>query len=1017
MELLHFGSFRLDRAGYNLDALDAKGERQRISMRPKAFEVLGYLVEHPGRIISQEEFLAALWPEIHVQPEVLKGHILAVRTALGDRTESPQYIETVRGRGYRFLADVQAEAPEGAEDDRSPDILVGRDAARAELDLALRRARSGEMQLVFLSGEAGIGKSSLTQAFAAAASQDGATVVTANCTAGTGETDVYYPILEILGGLCRTSARGHLASVLRNMAPTWLVQLPSLAPGNLADLHKEITGATPHRMARELCNALEILGRDRLLLLVFEDIHWADQATLDLIQALANRRLRTQLLILTSLRSPSPNEAGYAAGALAQRCSLYRLAREIKLPRLEEKDVATFLNRLAHQAAPAALTHHLFARSEGNPLFLRAMLERLLNRNLVSFDGGGWRLHAEFEPLSAQMPPDLLQFIESDINGLSLEAQNVLEAASLSDGTFSPRVHHVASALDERSFEAVCEALARRGQFIRRDDIIEMPDGQLTQSYVFRHALFQEATYDRQGPIRRNSRHAAIAARLEGIFTDDLALAASNIARHFLQAQLWPRAIHYLRIAARTAMQRFAMREAGALLELAANLSRKLPPGERESVEIVLLDELTRVYLGAFDKRILPTYERVHQLAIHQGLVHIEVRSLLGIGYVNATVNSDRSLEIMSQALIRSAMIPDPVQRERARCSAHGWRNWILGGSEPDTLGFQRAISELGSMGAPLAYAASQFDEGLITLPAARYAEAIETVSRNLAILADHVLEPEVDLGFPLWTSRLGIPWGLMSLGRFGEALSKSEAACAAIEANGDIVRSVTLRLYRAFMHQQMHNYNEALAMLDGAVAMIRDNGLDFPTNEIKVEAVVRGLACLGLNQTEQAFYHLRRARADMEARNTLTSWYWRLVGEWGLTDAHLAVGDLDGAEACSGAFLERSFGMQERTWRAFAAEACARVQIERDRSDAAQSYLDKAWIEIEGFDAPLVRWRLYAVGAHLADRAGDPPAAARLRANQALELQQLAHSLPENHRGRETLRAAQPMIRGLTNP
>ncbi len=83
--------------------------------------------------------------------------------------------------------------------------------------------------------------------------------------------------------------------------------------------------------------------------------------------------------------------------------------------------------------------------------------------------------------------------------------------------------------------------------------------------------------------------------------------------------------------------------------------------------------------MGAFDKRVRPTYERLYELARGLNRVEVEVRALVGLGYVTSVINSDRCLEIMGEAIARSADITDPVQRGRLRCSAHGWRNWILG--------------------------------------------------------------------------------------------------------------------------------------------------------------------------------------------------------------------------------------------------------------------------------------------------------------------------------------------------
>jgi tetratricopeptide (TPR) repeat protein len=782
-------------------------------------------------------------------------------------------------------------------------------------------------------------------------------------------------------------------------------------PANAARLSRDVAGATSHRMVRELRDALDGLAQRGPLVLVVEDIHWADEATLDLIEALANRRSHSHLALVATLRSPGPTDASFAAPDMVRRASLYRVARDIKLTRLDFDDVADFLHRYTHGDPPAALTQHLYERSEGNPLFLHATLEHLFERKLVSWDESGWRLDERFESISRRAPPDLLQLIEGDIRDLASGSQKVLEAASLSDGPFTAAVYHVASSLDERAFEAVCETLARQGHFIHRSDVVETPGAGFVQTYTFRHALFQDAAYDRQGMAERAARHAAVAGRLETIFSADLARVASSLARHCIQARLWRKAIHFLSIASRTAMRRFAMREAAGLLEQAAELSRNLSDPERGAVELELLDELSRIYLGAFDKRARATYDRLYPLARELRRVDVEVRAVVGLAYVTSAIDSDRCLELMSQALARSADIVDPEQRERLRCSAHGWRSWILGWSAPDVAGFEAALAKLRAQATPLVLAAGEFDHGLILLPAGRYADSIETVSRGLSTLVDHALEAAADVSFPLWTSRLGIPWALTSLGRFGEAIELSVANCAECEANGHFLRSGTLHLYQAFIYLQMHDDSTALAILDKTARSLESNDLAFPPNEVKVDFVLRGLACLGLGRLESAFEYLWAARAEMEARNTLTSWYWRLVGEWALTDAHLLDGDLDAAAACAEGLLRRARAIEERTWRGLAWEACARVALAQGRASDAGAHLAEAWVDIEGYDCPLVRWRLHAVGALVSESAGERDAARRHVQSSEQELKALAASLPVDHPSRSTLMKARPIM------
>jgi predicted ATPase len=138
------------------------GVDERVELAPKAFDVLRYLVENPGRLVTHDELLAALWRDIHVQPEGLKSYILAIRNALGDKSSNPRFIETQRGRGYRFIGPICAAAtrqPSTSPDTNLPQPLtkiIGRDAELAELQECLARNR-----LVTLIGPGGVGKTRL----------------------------------------------------------------------------------------------------------------------------------------------------------------------------------------------------------------------------------------------------------------------------------------------------------------------------------------------------------------------------------------------------------------------------------------------------------------------------------------------------------------------------------------------------------------------------------------------------------------------------------------------------------------------------------------------------------------------------------------------------------------------------------------------------------------------------------------------------------------------------------------
>src|SRR5262249_8952723 len=196
-----FRSFRLDPANQCL----WRGQ-YRVPLTPKAFDVLRYLVEHPGRLVTQDEILEALWPETYVNAELIKKYILGIRKVLGDRHDKPEFIETIPRRGYQFVAPVSDDAVVGAPGLAAGTTkkLVGRDGALTELHTSLRRALRAQRQLIFVTGEAGIGKTTLVDAFHQQAVQNhNLRVGRGQCVEGFGGKEAYYPMLESLGQLTR----------------------------------------------------------------------------------------------------------------------------------------------------------------------------------------------------------------------------------------------------------------------------------------------------------------------------------------------------------------------------------------------------------------------------------------------------------------------------------------------------------------------------------------------------------------------------------------------------------------------------------------------------------------------------------------------------------------------------------------------------------------------------------------------------------------------------------------------
>jgi DNA-binding winged helix-turn-helix (wHTH) protein len=164
--MCEFPPFQLDTVNQLLLRRASTCDHERVRLTPKAFSVLRCLVERAGRLVTPDELLDAAWPGVYVEPQTVKSHILQIRDALGDDRRSPVYIETLHKRGYRFIAHVRSVAdPQQAPAPAAPTCLVGRAQALGELNDGLRRTLHGERQIAFITGETGIGKTALLDAF------------------------------------------------------------------------------------------------------------------------------------------------------------------------------------------------------------------------------------------------------------------------------------------------------------------------------------------------------------------------------------------------------------------------------------------------------------------------------------------------------------------------------------------------------------------------------------------------------------------------------------------------------------------------------------------------------------------------------------------------------------------------------------------------------------------------------------------------------------------------------------
>ena len=587
-----FESFRLDTSNQCLWRDGAQ-----IALPPKPFAILRYLVENPGRLITHDELLDELWPETYVQPQILRTYMLELRKVLGDDVGSPRFIQTIPKRGYTFVARVteNAEAKNGAvyllasglAHAEADSTFIDRGDEMLRLQSALESAIAGQRQVVCVAGGAGIGKTALVDEFLGRNYSQRITVARGQCVEALGGKEEYYPVMEALAHLCASPDGERACRVLARVAPGWLPA--SGSAGQTATPEPVPTRAA--RMPGELCSALEELAAEKPLVLVFEDLHWADDSTLGLISALARRRTPGRLMVLATYRAQD-GSADPGLKSLKQDLLIRRLCVELNLGPLDRQAVLQLLSRELGKEPLPGLTEFIYGRSEGNPLFVKAMLEHLIAERYLVHEAGAWRQRAPFPQTDVGVPDQLSQMIELEIERLGADDQRLLEAASLMSVAFPAWA--VAAALEEDAadIDEACDDLARRLYFVRRAGEDELPDGTRSSFYVFAHGLYREVLYQRQAASRRARRHTRIAERLAQLFAGREVNVTQEMAMHYEAAGNWQRAAGVLVAAAQNARERQAHPEAEELLARALRLAENLAEPQRSTVEAEIRAQL-----------------------------------------------------------------------------------------------------------------------------------------------------------------------------------------------------------------------------------------------------------------------------------------------------------------------------------------------------------------------------------------------------------------------------------------
>jgi DNA-binding CsgD family transcriptional regulator/predicted negative regulator of RcsB-dependent stress response len=434
-------------------------------------------------------------------------------------------------------------------------ITIGREPHLSAIDRLLDQLLSGSGQALLVTGEAGIGKSRLVAETRARAAERDVLVLQGQCF----ETDrslPYAPFVDLLRGFAGSNElelreQHDLAQLLPELVETPLAAAPGLDPEQ-----------QKRQLFRAMNDLVSKLARTRPLLLIVEDVHWADETSLDLLRALARTTAQRPLLLMLTYRS---DEVDDNLRGLLTALDRERLGMELRLQRLSTQQLDLMLGAIFQVTRPgrAEFLDLLYTLTEGNPFFVEEVLRALVGAGDIFLDRGSWNR----KPLDElRVPRSVDDAVRRRTAQLSSAAREVIQLAAVAGRRFDFELLGTLSGLDEAQLLATVKELIAAGL------IVEESADQL----AFRHALTRQAVYAGLLARERRALHRRVAETLEQLGRGGLDDSVAELAYHYAEAGQAEPALGYARRAGERALHMYAPHAAIEQFDRAIQAARQL---------------------------------------------------------------------------------------------------------------------------------------------------------------------------------------------------------------------------------------------------------------------------------------------------------------------------------------------------------------------------------------------------------------------------------------------------------
>ena len=995
-----FLTFRLDCVNHCL----WRGE-ERLSLAPKAFDVLRYLVEHADRLVTQEEILEALWPGTYVNPEVVKKYVLGIRKVLGDQSAKPAFVATFPRRGYQFIAPVYEEgsSPVASFSKKGARTIVGREGAINRLEDALKNALQGRRQILFITGEAGIGKTTLVDVFLQKTGlYRQVRIARGQCVEGFGGKEAYYPVLEALAQLLNETDQDPVFQAFSKRAPTWLVQFPSMIDGVQQEaLEKQIIGATRERMVREICEALEFISARTPLVLCLEDLHWVDSSTLDFLSALARRRGPAKLLLLGTYRPADIIISQSPLKGLKQDLLVHDLCSEVALERLDESDVAKYLNiEFGDADFPAEFANLVYRRSGGNALFMVASLQDMVEKELIQQADARWSLMAPLEKIAVSVPETLDQLIELQFQQLNEVEQCILKAASVAGEIFPVWAITTAVELNSGRIEEVCEKLSEKHQFIRAAGIHEMPNGQISAHYEFRHSFYREVLYRRLSEVSRSKLHLLLARRLKAFCDPCEQESATELALHFEGGYDYGEAVHYLILAAKNAAQRFSHRDSIEILGHGLTLSAKLGPALRDEIDVQIFESIgdAQFALGALGESA-QSYATAATRAHRAGLKKAQLHALTSAMYPLGFIDPGLGIAAVEEAVKVSMSANDPHSLALAQMLAAAcrlvWDAWTQSDADLCTSAYETLVRLDMS---PLD-ATQQIAYAHVLVLKGSYKEAMELSEGSVSNVV-HGVNAMAHFG-ALSTKTSA----LLRMGQLGKVLQITKSGRTTPEENMALYWLLSFR--EAWVRTLAFDFEGARRICQAT----GKTGGEHPDSQAQtIDQMAAGYIALQAGDYDEALAHFSNVHEPPVCEKFFLHWAWRMMARLESINVRILAGDLSNAHAAADGYLQSALAVADPQMRALAWDMKARLALAECDLTGARECIEQALAIVEEFEILVAAWQTFATASQINQHAREHKAAEMYRVRAESCILKIADSFESEEPLRATFLAAAPV-------